>query len=471
MSRDEELLPLGEDASFPPVFASMIRGYDKRQVDEYVAQLASDVSMLSAEREAAFDQIQGLVAQNNQLQAEMRELRQRPSQVDRASFRHLGPMVDQILSLAEKQSEAITAMTAQRAANHRAEAERVLTEAHEQAEKLRAAGSDAQQQAEQEAQQIRDRSAEHIAQTRAEAEAMIEAARAQAQQEGEAAATQLQQEAAQRKSDLEREIGERRAAADDDLAQQRTVVEQKLAALQADAQRHAADLRRHADEQHALHQQRLADVQKKAQAHQETLTRVQAELEAARHELSQVRQAAAATTEKATEMQRRLDAAHEDLTSELARLDEARRAAELAERHAKDVRARVQREAKRVADLAAAAVMAAAAGGDTGEYPQIVLRRPAEPAAGGSDRPPVPLQPTTSPDPVAVGVPEPGSSEDQTAPSDSPAHRHDEAAEPAASASDPADHPRARHDADAAIPAPRQPQPQPQPQPQAVSPG
>ncbi|MDT5026165.1 MAG: hypothetical protein QOE61_2591, partial [Micromonosporaceae bacterium] len=38
------------------------------------------------------------------------------------------------------------------------------------------------------------------------------------------------------------------------------------------------------------------------------------------------------------------------------------------------VRARVQREAKRFAELAAAAVMAAAAGGtDTGEFPKVVL--------------------------------------------------------------------------------------------------
>ena len=46
---------------------------------------------------------------------------------------------------------------------------------------------------------------------------------------------------------------------------------------------------------------------------------------------------------------------------------EARRAADSVEQHAKDVRARVQREAKRVADLAAAAVMAAAAGRRLGD--------------------------------------------------------------------------------------------------------
>jgi hypothetical protein len=68
----------------------------------------------------------------------------------------------------------------------------------------------------------------------------------------------------------------------------------------------------------------------------------------------------------------------QDLTHELTRLDEARRAADSAERHAKEVRARVQREAKRVADLAAAAVMAAAAGGgDTGEYRQVPAPRKA----------------------------------------------------------------------------------------------
>ena len=51
----------------------------------------------------------------------------------------------------------------------------------------------------------------------------------------------------------------------------------------------------------------------------------------------------------------------QELEIELKRVAEAKRAGEAAERHAADVRRQVQREAKRVAELAAAAVLAAAA--------------------------------------------------------------------------------------------------------------
>jgi cell division septum initiation protein DivIVA len=74
------------------------------------------------------------------------------------------------------------------------------------------------------------------------------------------------------------------------------------------------------------------------------------------------------------QLQQRLNEVGQALTVEHNRLDEARRAGDAAEQHAKDVRARVQREAKRVAEMAAAAVLAAAAGGvDTGEFPRVVL--------------------------------------------------------------------------------------------------
>src|SRR2546429_509672 len=78
----------------------------------------------------------GPAAQLQRLQTQLTELRQRPPvQLDKASFRDLGPMVDQILELAEKQATAITSTTAERAAKRQAEAEQVLAEAREQAAK------------------------------------------------------------------------------------------------------------------------------------------------------------------------------------------------------------------------------------------------------------------------------------------------------------------------------------------------
>src|SRR5690606_23806195 len=85
---------------------------------------------------------------------------------------------------------------------------------------------------------------------------------------------------------------------------------------------------------------------------------------------------AAGLEREITHLQQRLNETSQDLTAELDRLEQARQAADAAERHAERVRARVQREAERVAHLAAEAVMAAAArGGETGEYPMVIHPR------------------------------------------------------------------------------------------------
>jgi cell division septum initiation protein DivIVA len=99
MSQGGELLAVGDDQTTRPRFELTLRGYDKRQVDRYVSHTDGEISMLAAERERAFRQIHDMSAQLQQFQAELTELRQRPTRVDRASFRHLGPMVDQILAL------------------------------------------------------------------------------------------------------------------------------------------------------------------------------------------------------------------------------------------------------------------------------------------------------------------------------------------------------------------------------------
>src|SRR4051794_8650770 len=120
MSQDEKLFGLTEDASSRPSFEVAMRGYDKRQVDHYISERVSEISRLAHERDRATGQIQNLSAQLEQVRAEVTQLRQRSPQVDRASFRHLGPMVDQILALSEKQAEAIAQTSAERVAGHQA---------------------------------------------------------------------------------------------------------------------------------------------------------------------------------------------------------------------------------------------------------------------------------------------------------------------------------------------------------------
>ena len=127
MSNGGELSVLN-DRPAQPTFEVNLRGYDKRQVDQYVSRADSEIATLAAEREQAVRHIQDLVARLQHLEGELTELRQRPARVDRASFRHLGPMVDQILALAEKQAEAITSAATHGAAEHRAQADQELAQ-------------------------------------------------------------------------------------------------------------------------------------------------------------------------------------------------------------------------------------------------------------------------------------------------------------------------------------------------------
>jgi cell division septum initiation protein DivIVA len=420
MSQSEEPPEAGVETNSRQSFEQALRGYDKRQVDQYVSQVDSEIATLAAGRDRALREIKNLTAQLRQLQAELTELRERPVQIDRASFRDLGPMVDQMLALAEKQAGEIVSTTTQRAANREAEADKMLIEAREQAaqmlhilegqlaarrtaadkahedrravaeaelaqirelaDKARAEGETAREQAEQEAHRTKEQNAQHVERARAHVDAMLEAAR-----------TQVEQELAQRRAELEREIGERR-----------TEAAQKIAALHAQAQQQVDEVRRRINEHAAAHQQQLTILQEEIQAQRQTLAELQSEVDAADQRLGQSSQKQAAMDHEVVQLQQRLNEVGQALTVEHNRLDEARRAGDAAEQHAKDVRARVQREAKRVAEMAAAAVLAAAAGGaDTGEFPRVVLPTGADRTADGVAQPhvvnpvPIPRTPTS----------------------------------------------------------------------------
>jgi peptidoglycan DL-endopeptidase RipA len=378
---DESLAYRG-DGPPRPTFAQVMRGYDKRQVDYYVEQVAGEVAALATERQRAYDQVKHLGNQLERARVELTELHQRPPQLERASFGHLGTMVDQIIGLAEKQAEAIVNAAAQRASDQQADADRMLADTRELADKIRGDGQAAREQAELEAQQARERSAEEAERARAELQEEIETARAQAQQE----------------------LTELRAAHDAELTRLRTEVEQKNAALQAEAQQYAADLRRKAGEQNAAHQQQLAAVQQEIDVRQQGLAQLQAALDNAQQRLSEARQQGSTAANELTQLQQRLVEVKQELSSELNRLNDARREADATERHAEEVRARLQREAKRMADRAAQAVMAAAAmSAETGEY-QMVAMRP--------DGTTIPVAQADSPAPERVHVP--GGAEQRT---------------------------------------------------------
>ncbi|MGA3541064.1 hypothetical protein ACK8GE_17420 [Micromonosporaceae bacterium DT194] len=429
MSHGGESFAMRGEAAGRPMFEQARRGYEKVQVDRYIDDLHAASAQLRSERDQAQHQLRRHAQQFEQLQAELASLRERPAQVDRASFRDLGPLVEQILALAEKQAGLITEAAEQRAEELRHEAELIRTEAREHSAavlqdleeelaarraeqdklyeerraaaeaqladiqelvtQLRGEGEAAYAHAQQEATRISELTAQQAEEARAAAEAFTKAARTQIQQEIQAARAQSQQELAQLRVNVEREINERRANAEQELAEHRataerevaaqlTAAEEKIGTLIGEAQQYSTEVRKRADEQAALHQEQLEAVQQEVERQRQALMQLNSELDAGRQQLAEIQQEGAAAENEYTRLQRQVTEIRRDLTAETNRLAEARRAADSVEQHAKDVRARVQREAKRVADLAAAAVMAAAAGGgsETAEYPTVPQQRP-----------------------------------------------------------------------------------------------
>ena len=420
MSGREQLPSVGEDANARHTFDLAMRGYDKRQVDQHLTAVDGELAGLAAERDRAVAEISRLSAMAQSLQAELVELRERPVQIDRASFKDLGPMVEQMLTLAEKQAGTIIGAATHRASSREAESERLLNEARdraaqmagdleaqlslrradieqfhesrraaaetelaqarEQADKVRTEAQVVRADAEQEAQRIAEQNGQHVERARAEAEAVLTAARRQGEQE-----------LAQQRAELTQEIEGRR-----------TEAAQRIAGLHAQAQQQADDLRRRMDEQAAAHQQQLAVLQEEILAQRKTMGDLQTQVDSADQQLAEYARQKATMDKDFAQLQQRLNEVNQAVAAEHVRLDEARRAGVAAEQHAKDVRAKVKQEAKRVAELAAAAVLAAAADvtDNTGEFPQVV------PTQNG-DRPvrPHPAEPPAQRAPLPGGPP------------------------------------------------------------------
>ncbi len=367
-----------------------MRGYDRSAVDQYTARVERDVARLVSERDKANAEIEILKTLVQQLRAEASELQGRPIQIDREALSDLGPMVTQMLTLAEKQAKTIVAHATQRAASREAEADKLLEDAREQVgrmtrdletqlslrrqtadkahdermaeaeanlakvrqdvERIRAKADGDREQAEQAAKHLSEQNERQVERAKAEARALVDAAKNEAAKE-----------LAGKRAELEREIGERR-----------TEAAQKIAALHAQAQLQADELHQQLAAQAAGHQKQMDILVEEINVQRQTLGELQADLTAADQRLAQSGQKQSSIDHEVAELQKRLSDVGQALETENQRLEQARKAGMAAEQHAREVRQRVQREAQRVAERAAAAVLAAAAiGAETGEFPQI----------------------------------------------------------------------------------------------------
>src|SRR6266545_2904570 len=99
-----------------PGFELALRGYDRKQVDRYVDRLVTENAALLAERD---------------------EVRRRSVSGDRASYRHLGARVEQILSLAEEEADFLKQRAANETTQQREAASKLLGETKLEADKAR----------------------------------------------------------------------------------------------------------------------------------------------------------------------------------------------------------------------------------------------------------------------------------------------------------------------------------------------
>src|SRR5262245_1041508 len=289
MSHGGDLFALGEGVATESSFEVAFRGYDRHQVDKYVTQVEAEIAALAAEREQAYHQIQALAGTVEQLQLELTNLRHRAATTGPVSFRHLGARVEQIMTLAEEQAEAIRAGALQDIAERHNEAQRILDEArakaasaaqdfeialaarraeehkrdHDQLQAAKAEVNAAQElanrirnDAEQRITRLRAEAEQYAVQLRAEAEAKLAKADQEARRVGDATAAHVEQGKAHAdayaqsvRTQLEQELAARRKAADEEASSLRAQAEQHASQVRAQAEQYAAQARVRTEEQ------------------------------------------------------------------------------------------------------------------------------------------------------------------------------------------------------------------------------
>src|SRR4029434_4373519 len=86
MSHGGEIFGLGGDAATEPHFETALRGYEKKQVERYVARAENEIAALAGEREQAYAQIQAMAGQIERLQQELAHARRQSGIGSEVSF-------------------------------------------------------------------------------------------------------------------------------------------------------------------------------------------------------------------------------------------------------------------------------------------------------------------------------------------------------------------------------------------------
>ncbi|MDP9239499.1 MAG: DivIVA domain-containing protein [Actinomycetota bacterium] len=253
------LLPV-TDPSALPTFDVALRGYDRRQVDEYLERIERDLAMVQADRAAAVSNARAMEQRLTELQRDLQAERERLVEAGQPTYAGLGAKAEQFLRIAEEESARLRAEAERAAAGVRTNAEAILKDAEAKAaaaeRDLEAALANRRRQADEEAaaQQAEREQGQAAAQRHvADAEALVEQRmgeatteasrivseastegerlRREAEQQGTSLIQSARSEAeglvAQAKAEAEGIVAAGRAAAD----QERAVADKKIAAL------------------------------------------------------------------------------------------------------------------------------------------------------------------------------------------------------------------------------------------------
>jgi hypothetical protein len=164
----------------PAVFDLVVRGYDRRQVDEHVGRLEQELAELAWQRDVLDSERQQVRAAREEVAAE-RATWEEQRATWQPSFSALGERVNEILSMSQQEAEQLRVRTARECDDERRAAEQEIAKireafAAESAQtraELRRDLDLARREAEAEAAQI-------VHNARTEAESLVEAARHEA---------------------------------------------------------------------------------------------------------------------------------------------------------------------------------------------------------------------------------------------------------------------------------------------------
>jgi cell division septum initiation protein DivIVA len=215
MAADEQstdLIPLlGEN---DPQFDLVLRGYDRRQVEEYVARAEADLADLQAAKDAAQATSADRAAQLANREAHIESLkRQAIKSTEHVSPANVSDRIRDMLQLATDEA-------AQTRRSAEEEAERVLRSARADAERVRADAAAEQQRLTAAASQRSAEADQKLAQARVQATAEIESARAEIKRFADAADADRaakDKAASEARTEADRVSAERRQIAEQDF--------------------------------------------------------------------------------------------------------------------------------------------------------------------------------------------------------------------------------------------------------------